>query len=303
MLYAVVETSEAEGLPGSVAAYRVSETGALSVAGKLASGGAHPCHLIVDEDRRVVVTANYSGATIGILRLDDSGVPQALLKAVKHEGSGPNPDRQEGPHPHQVVRSQDGARVYVCDLGTDEVLSYEIESLIRPPRDAGHREGTREYTTRVAAGSGPRHLAFSNDGYAYLTNELSNSVVVFSVDRASGRLSPIQEVGTLPAEYDQPSSTAEIAIHPSGRFVHVSNRGHDSIAVFARESDGRLSLTGHSAVEAGPRHFVYSPDGSWCLVAAKGGNTVTSYPLESGGLLGAPVSSLGVDRPGCVAFM
>ena len=296
MLYACVETSASSQGPGRVAAYRVDDSGMLTAVGATESCGDRPCHLAVSDRHGLLAVANYLGGTVGMIPLGPDGMPGSTEQCFEHAGSGPNRKRQEQPHPHGVTFSSGGRRLYVCDLGTDEVVSYA-------PLDPLSRM-TREAAVTVAPGSGPRHLVLGGD-HAYLVNELSNTVCVFSVEPESGALSQQQEISTLPADYTARNTAAEIALHPSGRHLYVSNRGHDSIGVFHRDpATGLLELSGHFDVTGpSPRHFAIDPTGRWCVVAIHDGNYVSSFALDENTGLGRYSDSVvRVAAPSCVIF-
>jgi 6-phosphogluconolactonase len=221
---------------------------------------------------------------------------------VAHSGQSINPDRQAEPHPHATVFSPDAKYLFVCDLGTDQVVRYSVDEL-------GHGKSDGATAGEVSAGSGPRHLSFSPDArHAYLVNELSNTVVAYAYDLSSGELSEIQEIGMLPASFDGENTAAEIAIHPSGSFVYASNRGHDTIACYVRDpKTGKLTATGHvDTTGSGPRHFGVDPTGLWMLVANQNTDHVVSMkiapesgvPKWTGKSLGFPAVSCALFWPG-----
>ncbi len=297
-LYATVESGYDSGSPGTVAAYRIASDATLSAIGTAESCAPGPCHLAVDATRRILTVANYGGETFGVVRLDDSGTPGEVIGCGRHAGSSVHPKRQREPHPHATVFSPDYRYLYVCDLGTDEVVHYSADAL------AG---GVIERAGAVAApaGSGPRHIVFTPDGrWAYLVNELSNTVIAYSVDTESGALSQVDEQPMLPPEWSGESTAAEIWLHPSGRFVYASNRGHDSIVIFSRRDDGTMSVKGHvSSGGQSPRHFSLDSAGVWCLVANQQSDNVVSYRVDhDSGMLAATGHILSLTQPSCAVF-
>ncbi len=295
-LYACVETAASGKGVGRVVAYRMDERDRLTAVGAAESCGDAPCHLVVSEAHDIVAVANYMGGSVGIIGVHADGTLGEPIRCIEHEGSGPNKKRQDRPHPHGVTLSPDGNRLYVCDLGTDQVICYD------PLSEADRMAPTS--VTNLSPGSGPRHMCF-HEGHAYLVNELSSTVCVFDVDADTGTLSQLQEVSTLPADYSAGNAAAEIVLHPSGQFVYVSNRGHDSVAVFARDGKtGRLGLTGHfDATGPTPRHLAIDPTGRWCLVAVQDGDFVSSFALdEKSGIGHYSDSVVRITAPSCIAF-
>ena len=297
-LYATVESGYGGKGSGSIAAYRVGGNGTLTALGTAGTCGAGPCHVDVEPAKGLLAAANYGGENFVVIGLADDGTFGDQIACLGHEGSSVNRDRQSEPHPHATTFSPDGAYLYVCDLGTDRIMRYPVDTL-------GSGSGT--VAAEAAPGSGPRHLAFSPDArYAYLVNELSNTVVAYAYRAEDGSLSLLEELSTLPQGYDQVSYAAEIQVHPSGRFVYASNRGHETIAVFARdEADGTLELDGFFDVAGrGPRHFQVDASGTWCLVANQGSEQVCSFRIEPQTGMGRWTGkSLSATAPACVEFL
>jgi 6-phosphogluconolactonase len=305
MLYACVETASDGDGPGRVASYRVGAEGVLTAVGCVESRGDAPCHLAVNEQRDLLAVTNYAGATVGIFTIGADGRPVAPGTCITRQGSGPHP-RQRAPHPHGAIFSPEGRYLYVADLGTDEIACYE------PGEATGEIRAI--HATRAAAGSGPRHLlswAAGDRACLYVVHELANTVGVYEVDEETGTLRALQSLSTLPAGYASAagaaaSTASEVQVHPSGRFVYVSNRGHDSIAVYTRDPGaGTLEPAGHFDV-AGPtpRHFAIEPGGRWLLVAMQDGNYVSSYELDPDSGHGAYTHAIErVPAPSCIAFM
>ncbi|HVW20072.1 MAG TPA: lactonase family protein [Opitutaceae bacterium] len=234
------------------------------------------CYVAVDRTRRVLVAAHYHKALVAALAIRADGTlgpPQIIA----HSGRGLDPKRQESAHVHSAVISPDNRFVLVCDLGLDRIYSYRLDvdraqlAPIDPP-----------YCS-AAPGSGPRHLVFSPDARrAYVTNELANTVSVYDYDAARGTLAHRQSLSTLPAGFAGQNTAAEIALHPNGRFLYASNRGHDSIAVFPHDpADG--SLGAPEFFPAGgrtPRGFALSGDGRWLVCSHQDSGTVCSFRLD-----------------------
>jgi 6-phosphogluconolactonase len=259
--------------------------------------GVAGCHLAIDRTGRTLLVSNYHAGTIAAHALQADGTlgpPQI----IHHEGRGPHPVRQKESHVHSATISPDDRFALVCDLGLDRVYSYRLDAA-----QARLAPAQPPFTTD-AAGSGPRHSAFSADGRRlYVTHELDNTVTAFDYDAASGALALRQAVSTLPAGFMGESAAAEVAVHPNGRFLYVSNRGHDSIAIFAVAPTGLL--TPLEFVPAGgrtPRHFALSPDGAWLVCAHQDSNSVSAFRVDpSSGRL-APAATAVVPEAVCVRF-
>jgi 6-phosphogluconolactonase len=312
MLYAVSEIAGADGKPGGgVAAFAVDEqTGLLTSRGTESSGGGGPCHLSVDSTGQAVLAANYGGGSVICLGLTAEGGLKPVVAGepggfVQHAfdragAPGINPKRQKAPHAHSIDVSPDGRFALCCDLGLDEVLVYRL--------DAERATLAPHGTARVAAGAGPRHFTLHPGGrFAWCVNELSLTVTGFSWDAAAGRLTEIETLSTLPADVldHKGFSCAEIAVHPSGRFLYASTRGHDSIAIYRiNEADGRLTFLGAEPTRAKtPRNFAIAPGGRFLLAAGQDSDNVTVFAIdETSGRLTFTGESLEVPRPVCVLF-
>lgn len=265
--------------PGQAAAFRVdATTGRLSpLAGGPAPGNVNPpSHLAVDATGRTLLAANYRDGYVSSIPIRDDGTtgPAAI---IRHEGRGPHPTRQDRPHPHSVTVSPDNRHVIVADLGLDRVYSYALDAAaatlapVRPPFVA------------TAAGAGPRHSAFGAGGrHLYVINELNGTIDVHAFDSAGGTLTPLQTVSTLPADFTGENISAEIRVHPNGRFVYGSNRGHDSIAAFAVDAaSGRLDRIGLTPTGGrNPRNFALSPDGAWLVCGHQDTPLVTVFRVD-----------------------
>ncbi|MGX1882797.1 lactonase family protein [Streptomyces sp. NPDC055287] len=292
-LYAVDERAE-----GAVTAVRVG-AGAPEVLGRARStGGADPCHLSVHPGGRFLLTANYTGGSVSVHPIGRGGVLGEATDVVRHTGSGPDPERQEGPHAHMVVTDPGGRYVVAVDLGTDTVHTYRLD-----PRTGKLRERGR---AAMKPGAGPRHLAFHPTGrYAYVVNELDSTLVVCDYDGRSGVLTPGTPHPTLPPgpgliERNYP---AGVVVSPDGRFVYVSNRGHNSIAVFAAECGG-AALRLLSATPSGgayPRHIALDPSGGLLFAANQKSGTVAAFSVDRGtGRLAPAGAVLAAPVPVCV---
>jgi 6-phosphogluconolactonase len=312
MLYAVAEIATAAGKPeGSVVAFDVDEqTGMLAAKGGQSSGGGGPCHVAVDPAGRTVLAANYGGGSLiclglaadGALEPVVTGTPGGFIQHASDLTGTPiiKEQRQKKPHAHSVDVAPDGRHVFCCDLGLDEVLVYRLDA--EQATLAPHGKAT------LAVGSGPRHFAMHPGGkFAWCVNELTLTVTGFASDAAAGTLTEIQTLSTIPAEVTDRAgfSCAEIAVHPTGRFLYASNRGHDSIAMYAvDETTGRLSLLGVEPTRAKtPRHFAIAPGGRHLLAAGQDSGTVTVFAIDPAtGRLTFTGESVAVPAPVCILF-
>lgn len=283
-LYAVNELDQ-----GRVSAYAVGKDGGLRFLNEADTHGSAPCHLAVDPKAPYLLVANYGSGTLARIGLAKDG-SLGEVAAFANKGKGADPNRQDGPHAHCVAFLKGWA--YTCDLGTDEVL------LFRDPA----RTWDEPERTKLKGAAGPRHLAFGKGGhFAYVCDELDNQVVAFAVDPGVGTLTAIQTVSALPEGFAGTSHTSEIAVHPNGRFLYVSNRGHDSIAVFEIQKDGTLRPAEVQKTLKEPRGFAIDPSGRWIVVAGQNEDRIASYPLDpKTGRLGDPAGEAKVGKPVCV---
>jgi 6-phosphogluconolactonase len=303
-LYAVSEIANmAVGGPptGAVAAFAIDPNdGNLTPINVEASGGAGPCHLVVDPTEKCVLVANYAGGSVAALRIGpDGSLSQGSV--VQHEGSSVNPMRQKEPHAHSINLDATGLRAYAPDLGIDKVLIYKVD-----PATAKLTANEPAFAA-VDAGSGPRHFDFHPNGkFAYVINEIASTITAFAVDPKTGGLSAVQTVTTLPEGFSGKNSTADIHVHPNGKFVYGSNRGHDSIVVYAiDEATGKLTYVQHqSTLGQTPRNFGIDPSGRVLLAENQQSGTIHSFRIDqTTGKLTATGESVEVPRPVCVKFV
>jgi 6-phosphogluconolactonase len=307
-LYAVSEVADADGRPmGAVLAFTIDTTdGTLAPLNHQPSGGKGPCHVTVEPGGRCVLAANYGGGSVIALGLDADGRLEPVVAGggpggfIQHEGKSVNPQRQEGPHGHSINPAADGRFAVACDLGVDKVFVHALDAERATLAPHGHGA--------VKPGAGPRHFAFHPDGrHGYSVNELDMTVTAFDFDPAAGTLTPVQTLSTLPADVTDPKgfSTAEIVAHPGGRFVYASNRGHDSIAMYAvDQATGRLSFLGVEPIRGQvPRNFALDPSGRFLLAAGQKSDTVTVFAIAPDtGRLSFTGQSLRVPSPVCIRF-
>jgi 6-phosphogluconolactonase len=302
-LYAVAELAQFDGKEeGGVRAYTLDADGKIDTKiGEYGSKGTAPCHLAVHPSGKGLIVANYGTGTVSVFTIADDGALGPLGVVFQPEkGSGADPARQEGPHAHCVRFDPSGAFVLEADLGADRVFTHRFD-----PADA--KAPLRVvHETPTAPGSGPRHLAFHPSGrFVFVNEEMSSTVTAYRFDPKTGALEPLETLSTLPPGGHPGNSTAETVVHPSGRFVYVSNRGHDSIARFRFDPEtARLEALGQTPTRGQvPRNFNLDPSGRWLLAANQGSGNVAVFRVDpgSGGLepAGDPVP---VPAPVCILF-
>ena len=303
-LYAVGRESEAgETAKGFAAAYAIDRaSGDLEELNRATTAGRGASHVAVNRAATALVAVNYGDGNTVSVALEPNGRLGDLVSDMPHEGSGVHPQRQTAPHPHSANFTPDGRLVVVPDLGTDELVAYAIEA------GTARLERRPDPQVRMAPGSGPRHMTFHSNGrWAYVINELASTVTVLEYDAGSLGLEVIQTVSTLPDDYaGARNTTAEVLVHPNGRYLYGSNRGSNTIAVFSiNPSDGRLSPV--ERVSSGgdwPRNFRLSPDGRFLLVANQRSDDVQVLAVDPGtGKLVPTGMSIEVPIPMCVRFV
>ena len=287
---------------GSVSAYaRDPEGGALRELNRQSSQGGGPCHVSVDHSGHYVLVANYGSGSIAALPIADDGSLLPATGSIQQEGSSVNPERQEGPHAHMIASSPDGRYVFATDLGADRIFAYRLDLGTGKLIPAGGDSGARS-----DPGSGPRHFAFAPDGRTvYVINELGCTLTAYAYDAESGRLDPRQTLPTLPEGFDEWNLCAHVLVSPDGRFVYGSNRGHDSIAIWAVDGEsGELTLVTRASSEGKiPRNFTLDPSGAWLLVANQESDTVVVMPRDAEtGLPGKPVAVADIASCSCLVF-
>lgn len=290
------------GDASAVSAFAIDDaTGRLTALNRQLSPGPGPTHLQVDPSGRLLVAANYAGGSVAAYPIAADGSLGAHSSFHRHDGeTGPNPTRQDRPHAHMAGFDASGRWVLICDLGLDRTFVYAV--------DAAH--GTLTPADPPAApshpGAGPRHLAFHPDGRAvYVINELDATITVYGFDAAAGRLTQLQVVPNLPAGWQGENISAEVAVHPNGRFVYASNRGHDSIAIWrVADEAGRLALVDHiSSGGRTPRHFDVAPGGRFLYAANQDSDNVVVFRLEDDGARPTPTGHVtSVGTPSCIVF-
>ena len=301
-LYAVSEVGKFAGKSsGSVSAYAIdAKSGMLSLLNTEPSNGADPCYLTVDAAGSAVLVANYTGGSVTVLPLTPDGKLGAPTQTIRHEGSGPNQARQAGAHAHSVDFDPTNRVVVVADLGLDKLMLYRFD-----PKTATLRAHVPNYAS-LPPGSGPRHVAFAPDGrHAYVINEMGSSITDFDYNRARGAFSALQTTSTRPAGSPGGNATAEILVHPSGRFVYGSNRGDDSLAIYTVDAaSGKLTPAGFQATGGKtPRNFEIDPTGQFLLVGNQDSNTITVFRIDATtGQLSPAGGPIPCPAPVCIRF-
>jgi 6-phosphogluconolactonase len=299
-LFAVGEFDGPQGKAAGVSAFRIDpKTGMLSLINQRPSGGKGPCHVAVDKAGKTVIVANYGSGSTGVLRVGAAGELTGPTQVIQNAGKGPDAKRQEGPHAHSATFDAANRFVVIADLGLDQLKVYKFDP------ENGHLSPNDPPAYHTAAGAGPRHVAFHPDGKrAYVINELNSTLSALDYDPARGVLTERQTVSTLPQGFTGSSTCAEVVVHPSGKFVYGSNRGHDSIAAFAQEPDGKLRLVGFQGEGIKtPRSFNIDPTGRWMIVANQDGNSLVVFKIDQHtGALSPTGVKAEVGGPVCVQF-
>lgn len=302
-LYAVNEA----GKNSMVSAFEVdAKSGKLTLLNQLPALGEDPCYLSFDHTGRYVFVANYTSGNVVVFPIEADGKLGAATANVRDEGKlDPNKERQEGPHAHWIEASAGNRYAYVSDLGLDKVLIYKFDAasgkLVNP--DSSQQDA---FSAKLPPGSGPRHVAFSRDGgFMYVLSELQSTVTVFAND-AREKYRAVQTISTLPKDFSGRNDAAEIAIHPSGKFLYSSNRGRDSIALFKIDpGTGKLTATGDFSVEGKePRHFAIDPSGSFMLAEDQLSDKIATFRIDQkSGALTPTGDSVEVPSPVCLTFL
>jgi 6-phosphogluconolactonase len=302
-LYAVGETSNVGGKKeGAVRAFSIDpSTGLLSLLNEQPSGGSGPCHLSVDPTGRCVLVANYGSGSIAALPIGRDGKLAEAATTIQHEGSSIDRQRQTGPHAHFITTDPAGRFALACDLGLDKVLVYRFDSA------KAALTANDPPAATVQPGAGPRHLAFHPNGrFVYVINEMGATLTAFAYDAERGRLEELQTLSTLPADFTGQKSCAEIQVHPSGKFMYGSNRGHDSIAVFSVDAGtGKLRFVECQPSQGKtPRFFGIDPTGEWLLAENQDSDTMVVFRVDAkSGRLSPTAQTVSVGSPVCAVFL
>jgi 6-phosphogluconolactonase len=303
-IYAAGEIGDFKGKKaGAVSAFKIEpKTGKLTLINQQSSEGSGPCHVTVDKTGKCVLVANYGGGSVASLPVGADGKLGEAASAIQHEGTSVDKGRQEAPHAHSINVGPDNRFAFAADLGLDKILIYKLD-----PATAKLTPNDPAFAA-TPKGGGPRHFAFHPNGkYAYVCNEMKSSITSFEYNADKGTLTQQETLSTLPEGYDKPgNSTAEVQVHPSGKFVYVSNRGHDSIAIFAIDEAGKLTSVGQeSIIGKTPRNFGIDPTGKYIIACGQDSKSAHVFKIDPAtGKLKATGSKIeGLSNPVCVKFL
>jgi 6-phosphogluconolactonase len=302
VLYGVNEVDKYNGkATGTVSAFAIArDTGALTRLDQQPSGGAAPCFVSVDHSGRVVLVANYNGGSVALLPIQTDGSLAPATQVVHHTGSGPNTERQVTPHAHCIVPDPSNRFALSADLGADRVFVYRLDV---DGKSLSHVEGGDAV---MRSGAGPRHIAFHpTQPLVFVANELDSTVATLRFDAVRGTLSLLDTSSTIPAGWSGTNYPADIHVAPSGRTLYVSNRGHNSIAVFSvAESTGALALEQVVSTDGDwTRNFSLDPTGHWLLVANQRSNSIVVFARDQrNGRLTPTRQQIAVQSPVCLRF-
>ena len=295
VLYAVNEVEPT----GAVSAFAIeSATGGLTRLNEQPSGGGAPCYVSVDRSGRVALVANYAGGSVALLPIEANGALAPAAHVVQHTGTGPNAERQEAPHAHCILPDPSNRFALAADLGADRVFVYRLDLEAHLLRHVGEAV--------MRPGAGPRHLAFHPTlPLVFVANELDSTVATLRFDSARGTLSPQGTLSTLPPGWTGTNYPADIHVAPNGRTLYVSNRGHNSIAVFSvAEPTGALALEQVISTDGDwPRNFSLDPSGRWLLVANQRSDSVVVFGRDpENGRLTPTRQRIALPSPVCLRF-
>lgn len=302
-LYAANEIDAYQGQrSGALSAFALeAKTGKLTLLNQQPSGGPGPCHLTVDRTGKYVLAANYGGGSITVLPIQEGGQLGTATAFVQHQGSSVNAQRQAGPHAHGIYLDPSNRYAFVCDLGLDKILCYRFDA------NRGALTPNEPPFTATQPGAGPRHFTFHPNGhFAYAINELNNTINAYVFDDKQIELKAVQTVRTLPDDFQGNSTTAEIAVHPSGKFLYGSNRGHDSLAAYLIDSqNGMLKLVGIQSTQGkAPRSFAIDPAGRFLVVANQSTHDLRVFRIDlQTGRLTPTGQVVEVGAPVCIQFL
>ena len=296
-LYATEATGSAPAEEsGVVSAYRIEEDGMLTDLNTQPSGGVGPCYVSLDPAGKQLLVANYGSGSCAILSILADGTLGKPTAIRRHNGSGPNPERQEAAHTHSFNCDPSGQFALATDLGIDTILVYRLSNGTIAPNIPS--------IIHTAPGAGPRHLTFSPDGkFVYACMELNGTVSAYAYE--AGELTEIQTLPTLPDDFDGANLTSEVRLTPDGRFLYVGNRGHESLAIFGVDLEtGKLTALGHEPTQGNhPRHFNIDPTGQFLIVANLYSNNAVVFRInQETGQLDFTGSEISVPASTCIQF-
>jgi 6-phosphogluconolactonase len=302
LMFAVNEVTTFEGKPaGAVSAFSIDPAnGKLTLINQKSSMGPGPCHVALDKTGKFLVVSNYDGGSVSVIPVAADGKLGDATDFIQHRGKSVKPE-QEAAHAHCATFDNSNQFVYICDLGLDQVLTYKFDA------EKGKLTPADPAFTPLKPGAGPRHMSFRPDGkFAYVINELNSTIVTFSQNPATGALKPQQEITTLPGYYDGPNSTAEIAVHPSGKWLYGSNRGHNSVVLYDIDKEqGTLKWVEEQGTGGKtPRHFGIQPSAVHLAICNQDSDTVLAARIDNGnGRLKPSGVFAACPSPVCAVFL
>jgi 6-phosphogluconolactonase len=295
-LYAVSEDRQ-----GSVSSFSIDPaSGTLTFLNRVSSKGRGPCYVITDKTGKCALVANYGSGVFASMPIEPDGKLREAASVIQDEGKGSIPSRQEGPHAHSLNPSPDNRFAIGADLGLDKLFIFKLD-----PANATLTANDPPYA-EVKPGSGPRHFAFHpNRRFAYVTNEIASTVTAFAWDGARGSLKELQTISTLPAGFSGENTTAQVLVHPSGKFLYDSNRGADTIAVFRIDRKGMLNLVDSTPTQGKvPRNFNIDPTGRYLIAANQNSDNIVVFRIDQKtGKLTPNGQTVEVGSPVCVQFL
>ena len=279
-LYTVYDegATPAPNQQGSVMAYQINPaTGLLTKINEQPTGGRGPAHISIDPKGRCAYISNYDDGSSSVYTINPDGRLGQLADVAKHEGTGGNPARQKGPHVHSIIPAKDGKFIYVSDIGIDKIMIYAVD------QKTGKVSPASTPFAQTNPGSGPRHFALHPSGnFAYSAAELTSTIASFRVNKNTGALSALETLSMLPAGYTGTSYAADIHFSPDGKFLYASNRGHDSLVIYAVDAaTGKLNLVGFEPTRGGhPRNFCMDEKGEYIFVANRDNDKVVVFKRD-----------------------
>ena len=281
---------------GIVQSFKIDDSGNLEPLNRVHSGSVSPCYCSIDKSGKYLLVAHYTGGVVSTLPIEPNGTIGEPVSIIEHSGSSIHPERQCAPHPHSIVPGPRNRFVYVPDLGTDQIVIYEFDG------NSGMLKSCDSIDTKP--GAGPRHIEFGPKGdTAYLINELDSTLTMFRYEK-NGLLTELSTVSTLPIEYQKDNSTADVHVYPTEEYVYGSNRGHDSIAVFAIRSS-ELSPIDHTLTGGEwPRDFTIDPTGQYLFAENRHTDNITSFCIDAdSGTLSRTGEHISISQPVCMKWV
>ncbi len=287
---------------GVTSAFSINpKSGNLTLLNEQPTQGTGPTHLVVDNKGQNVLVANYGSGSVAVFPIQKNGSLDSASSFVQHAGSSVHPKRQTGPHAHSITTDPKDRFVVSCDLGLDQVLIYKFNS------EKGSLEAHDPTHVSLTPGAGPRHHAFHPSGkFLYVINELDSTMTGFRYDSKRGSLTENQTVSTVPQNFSGTNYPSEVAVHPSGKFLYGSNRGHDSIVVYnVDESNGQLSVVEYEPTGGKfPRHFEIDPSGKYIYAANQNSDNIVAFQIDKRtGVLTPTGHVLPIEQPQCIKFV